>query len=218
MTEYKSIICFANSYRDSGRCFAGKDIKTGEWVRPICSGDSHSIPRERQKLPDESYPKLLDVIKVPVGKKASLLDAPYQTENWFLDERPWEKIGAYRYEDALKLVDEPESLWLCNKSLGTDEVHEDSFGEIKPPGSLLLLQLSGVMTRTPKLRARFNHNGVDYDLAVTCPEAQMRYADRKVPTTNGALCCLSLAEPFVPYRRRSKFAYKLVAGMMFPMQ
>ena len=224
MTEFKSIICFANSYRDGGRCFAGKDIKTGEWVIPICSGDLHSIPRERQKLSDGTFPKLLEIIKVPIKGEVSeedLRKAPFQRENWYLDEGRWEKTCECSYDKALQLVEEPEDLWGTGEqsSAGVnDRVHRDGFGRIEQH-SLFLLQLSGAEIYTKdrseygnpsQTRASFKYKGVDYDLAVTCPETKDRYTGKLPVKTREALVCISLAEPL------GNLAYQLVAGMMFP--
>ena len=38
------IICLANSIRPGGRCIAGKDPNTGEWIRPVKDGTNRAIP------------------------------------------------------------------------------------------------------------------------------------------------------------------------------
>ena len=35
VTVYRDIVILANSRRHDGRCIAGKDLATGEWIRPI---------------------------------------------------------------------------------------------------------------------------------------------------------------------------------------
>ena len=68
-----------------------------------------------------------------------------------------------------------------------------------------------------KRRARFRHNGVDYDLALTDPEMQRQYFP-DFPHTNAgeiadgpdpdSILCVSLAPEFMGHH------YKLVAGVI----
>lgn len=43
------LICLANSRRDGGRCIAGIDIDSGQWIRPIPPGGG-AIPEEKTLL------------------------------------------------------------------------------------------------------------------------------------------------------------------------
>ena len=43
MSYIKTILCFAASDKHNAYCFAGKDIETGEWIRPIGSQAGEEI-------------------------------------------------------------------------------------------------------------------------------------------------------------------------------
>ncbi len=97
------IICLANSFKRGGRCIAGIDIDTGEWVRPFNPrGYEGALGRER--LIKGNEPRILDVLEIPIGVEAK--DYGCQPENRILLSGRWKKIGTILPEDALKYVEE----------------------------------------------------------------------------------------------------------------
>lgn len=52
----KRIACLAASLKHGGFCYAGKDIATGEWVRPVSDDKGHAIIRSRKHIPGTTAP------------------------------------------------------------------------------------------------------------------------------------------------------------------
>lgn len=55
MTYSKTIVCFANSRKISGRCIAGKewnDGNVGKWIRPVSTRATHEISEEERRYKD----------------------------------------------------------------------------------------------------------------------------------------------------------------------
>ena len=213
---YRDIICLANSWREGGRCFAGKDVNTGEWIRPIGKKSDAIIENEQTYRNHFGYPELLDIVRVPLEpNKTSNPSIPYQTENYRISGESWEYAGKKTREEAKNLVDNtPNLLWGAD-----DRVTEVSFTEIKH--SLALIELSElVIIKRPnvkgeeKFRGVFQYAGYEYDLSITDPEFKKKYNSmnngEKKRITENMLLCVSLGAPF------NNAAFKLVAGVMMP--
>ena len=96
------IICLANSFKGGGgRCIAGIDRDSGEWVRPFNPrGHEGAIGSERLIKRDE--PRILDVLDIPIGEEAE--DYGCQPENRLLLSGRWKKIGTISPKDVLQYV------------------------------------------------------------------------------------------------------------------
>lgn len=209
---YKEIICLANSRRLQGRCVAGRDIKTNEWVRPVSSGETLTI--NQIKFKDGSIPKLLDVIRFPCKEQAPLFCQP---ENILIEKGIWEKLG--RYDKKIEnLCDYPKSLWWNDKP-GQDRIEEEFLRKNKIDQSLFFIKLASVIIRRRsraeygiKTRAVFSYNGVEYDLGVTDPDIENEYKEKPCGdyrlNTRQIYLCISLGGPFKGY------CYKLAAGVI----
>lgn len=101
---YRQIICLANSKRPGGYCFAGKDLATGEWVRPVSGRNDRSIWSSEQKFANGKLPRLLDVVEVPIGAPFSMTSAPYQSENYSLETGEWARKGKFLGKKRLILL------------------------------------------------------------------------------------------------------------------
>ena len=85
------IVCLANSYKLQGRCIAGIDIDTGQWIRPI--------PRRGSALYDQRFidgktgnePNLLEIVEIPLVGQAP--DKGCQPENSYIGEGIWKRLG-----------------------------------------------------------------------------------------------------------------------------
>lgn len=217
MSTMKNIVCLANSRREGGCCFAGKEVlregKYGSWIRPINSQQEHALSTSQMCLPDGATPKLMDVIVVPL---ASHNPQVHQCENYVLDVRSsWEKVGTIAFSELPKLTDHTtDNLWLFGDN--NDRVPAEYINQVK--SSLLLIQpqyLTIVVCATGKVRASFIFNEVRYKLAITDSVAEHRYREKatapfkiKVPS-EGVYLCISLAENLF---RGSH--YKLVAALI----
>jgi hypothetical protein len=108
----KTIVCFANSRKTSGRCIAGKewcDGASGQWVRPVSTRATHEISEEERRYEDGKDPQLLDIVLVPCGGHQPL---PHQRENHVIDSGYyWEPQGRLAWKDISEWLDEPDALW-----------------------------------------------------------------------------------------------------------
>jgi hypothetical protein len=81
------VICLANSYKHHGRCFAGIDLQSKKWVRPICRTGG-AIPTEDQVI-NISNINILDVVDLPIdGEKST----GHELENFYYRREPWRII------------------------------------------------------------------------------------------------------------------------------
>lgn len=100
------IVCLANSKKHQGRCIAGIDIDTGEWIRPV-SHNGDAIYNERF-IDGKDEPQLLDLLEIPLGGQAP--DRGCQPENRFLGNGAWRLIRHLSVSDIDKYVDDTENL------------------------------------------------------------------------------------------------------------
>lgn len=99
MTE---IICLANSWRPDGRCVAGIEVGTGQWVRPV-SKPGAGIPKEKVWI-GRTELALLDKVEIPL--LLSKLQDRYQRENRFLNLGRWRRTGRATVQDVLKYCED----------------------------------------------------------------------------------------------------------------
>ncbi len=74
------MVCLANSWRPGGRCVAGIDLETGEWVRPIPKGGS-AIPEDDTHFADHELVPL-DVVDVELAPATLETKAPAARASW----------------------------------------------------------------------------------------------------------------------------------------
>ena len=214
---YRDIICLANSWREGGRCFAGKDVNTGEWIRPIGKKPDAITIKEQTYKNRSTCPKLLDIVRVPLEpNKTSNPSIPYQTENYRISGESWEYAGKKTWEEAKKLVDNtPNLLWGKSQS-----IFESSFKEYN--NSLALIELPRLILKGIKkenrkqLRGVFQYAGCGYDLPITDPAFDKKHsfvnAGEEKRIDKNILLCVSLGGPYEV--SGLKYASKLIAGIM----
>ena len=73
----RNLVILANSVKYSGHCIAGKDLDTGEWIRPI---KNHPGPFSNSDLENlfgnPEGPSLLTCVKIPFNEKIPLYCQP----------------------------------------------------------------------------------------------------------------------------------------------
>ncbi len=227
MPGYKrTILCLANSRKNTGRCIAGKVIgggPVGEWVRPVSSRATGELSEEERRYENGQDPKLLDVITIPLKGAQS---EGHQRENHLIDDGfYWEfvrKASAAEVELALDHVRGP--LW-DNASSSYNGLHDRvAESAVMSCGySLRLIKVVDLAISVGtegaefgngkrKVRGRFSLNGEHYLLSVTDPSIERRYfagTDGTFPI-GPAILCISLGEVYLGY------AYKLIAGVLLP--
>ncbi len=205
------MICMANSRKIGEKCVAGIEFDTGKWVRPVRPGGG-ALSLDHVRYQDGSYPRVLDIIRVPVVCKEPLY---YQPENWIADEDIyWSKLGVFKKESLLRYCSQMGYLFFD----GSDCIHKDKCKYIDVPYSLSLVKPKKVSFRKtisargrPQIRALFSYNNYRYDLVVTDPEWERRYAGAEngdYPFRADCLFTVSLGEEFEGNH------YKLVAAVI----
>ena len=92
------LLCLANSWRPGGRCVAGIDCDSGQWIRPVPLRGG-AIPEERTWLNNRCI-ALLDIIEIALD--APSLDTRFQRENCKLRNWHWRSAGRAVAADVLK--------------------------------------------------------------------------------------------------------------------
>lgn len=207
---YKEIICLANSYKISpGRCIAGKDVTSYEWIRPVSASEKGELSVSQISFPDGKIPQLLDVVKIPFDVLKPLACQP---ENILIGSGRWEKTGEFQKNKLAELCDKPENIWF-NEKYYNDKIQVEYFEKVKIESSLFLIKPSSLkILQDKKSRAIFEYNTVKYDLAITDPVIKDEFNKKDKGEydidVKDAYLCISLGEPF------QGFCYKLVAGII----
>jgi hypothetical protein len=221
-----TILCFANSWKRSGTCVAGRvlleTLEIGGWMRPISSRPTHAISLAERRYADGSYADVLDLIEI---RLTSHVPTMHQTENHLIDpSAEWRKIGAVTWGQVQVSLDTiPAALWVNGYS--TAHGINDKVPLALLPGisdSLKLLSVPDFTVRVAyepgyqgapgrrRVRASFTLNGLTYRLAVTDPLVAQIYLNKPDGdyAIGPATLCLSLSEPEFGY------AFKLVATVL----
>lgn len=217
----KTIVCFANSRKKSGRCIAGKEWRegsSGEWVRPISARSTQEVSEEERRYEDGRDPQLLDIVLVPCEKHQPL---SHQRENHVIDpEDYWTLRGTLAWKDIGSWLDKPRTLWGTGQSSYAGLNNRVAIGQ-EDGSSLYLISVEclGLLVgrKAPEysdskraVRGEFSYRSTTYRMDVTDPAIERRYlsgADGRYEISKPVLC-VSLGEPYQGY------FYKLVAGVL----
>lgn len=223
MSYTKEVICLAASRKHSGYCFAGKDIKTGEWIRPVSDRPDEEISDEECALSDGAKAELLDILEIPLIKEKPL---SYQTENHLIDpSNKWKKIGRGTWKQVDDAIDDHRGpLWLNQgASWGYTNNRVAESGTKILASSLILIRpekisisvgpKGGLYDRKKRIvKANFSHDKCNYVLAVTDSDVEERFSSGKDRTEyiTDSVLCIRLGEIYRGH------AYKLVAAVIEP--
>ncbi len=199
------IVCLANSYKRGGRCIAGIDLDTGQWVRPIGNGHEGAIGEER--IINGAEPKILDVLEIQLDGDAD--DRGCQPENKVFKSSPWRKVGTMSVDEIIKYTENSHFL-LHNHdkkvlpSYFRDEIPSSQWK------SLQLIQVeNSLFSKKPrgKIKCDFIYSSQSYTLPAPCPEA-----DSYLRQGGSYILTISLAGPFAREIGDEEYCYKMVAG------
>jgi len=216
--QVKTIICLANSRKNGESCIAGKEIKNnqiGQWVRPVSGRLKGGITLEEQAYGIESYPKLLDVIRVPIIR---VCPSVYQNENWLIEPKiRWEKTGSCNVSCLEKLATKTGPLWINGYSSKNGENNYVPIDETKSfISSLILIDVDDLVLSISefegarKLRGTFSLGKTVYDLPITDRSVESSYDHRRPGkySLGRSYLTISLAQEF------QGNAYKLIAAII----
>lgn len=89
MSRVVDLLCLANSIKHRGRCVAGIDLNTGDWIRSAASTTHGELHPEHYLLKPGGAPRVLDVIRMPLERPLPL---SHQPENWMISPEPWQLL------------------------------------------------------------------------------------------------------------------------------
>lgn len=219
MRYTKQIVCLANSYKHpNGRCVAGKETPGGVWIRPVSTRPTHEVALGECRFADNTLPRLLDVIQVPLSEPAPHF---HQAENHVIAAgQLWIKGGTLQFGDIGELCDDPLALWVNSQSTALG--HNDCISQEEAAGfthSLLLLRPEGFSVEIGTnpwqgrrtYRGDFRYKGTHYNLSVTDPRVREVYGNSPGDhPLNDVYICVSLTEPYEQDGR----CHKLVAAVI----
>ncbi|MEO5349828.1 MAG: hypothetical protein H7836_09290 [Magnetococcus sp. YQC-3] len=217
MSYIKTIVCFANSRSESGRCIAGKEWQhegPGAWVRSIRHPAAHAIPISTQKLQGGRDLQPLDILSINFDRHHP---QDHQTENHIITQNStWSKRASLSWTDIDKWLDNPETLWGTDRVVYQSDTFSNSLFLVKVPQ----IKLS-IVTRSPgnkAIQGHFNYKHFSYCLDVTDPAIESIYlAGEEGPfIIQNPILCISLAQ----FWRRERadgatVAYKLIAAILY---
>jgi hypothetical protein len=116
MAYTKRIVCLANSSKNGGRCFAGREVdgdKFGPWIRAVSSPEGAELQLSECCYENKATPKLLDIIDISFRYPSPQY---HQVENHVIDASPWVKIGELQFAKLDGLCQWPDSIWTNKQS------------------------------------------------------------------------------------------------------
>ena len=216
----KQILCLALSKREGGLCFAGIELISGAWVRPVNNPSQGALNYYQCLAKDADghmrEPRVLDIIEIDLLSPIPNLGQP---ENWLVGHEPWRLVGRASSADLLgHITGDPELFRGYERFVSVSEV------ESRPPRESLRLvspeNLTWVAEETRfgkrRLRGRFSICGSPYNLPLTDEafEKELRdielYKCRPHDPTVSVLLTLSLSDVWAEQMRH----YKLIAGVI----
>lgn len=205
------VVCLANSYKHQGRCIAGIDQLSGEWIRPISNLDDGRIPVNSSLIKVEEV-SMLDVVDIPFDSSA--IRTGYEVENRSYIDLPWQIVGK---------ADPATLLHYCeHELLYADYGKAIPFDYLKQRSPVRTLQLIEVKSLYCKKNdsgkwkgviADKKYNFYNVELSITDPIA-LEKLNRGESLGTHCLLCMSLSQPFTPFSSTAQFCYRLVAGII----
>lgn len=208
---------------------AGKEVlgkSYGGWIRPVSGREGEEISEQEQTFSNGCRPQILDVLTIPIMEHKPI---HHQRENHLIDSTSlWEKTGILDRQKLPELLDNiPGDLWINGDSSNAgnndrirkaDAIAMDNSLLLIQPEILTIIVQQGRNPETePVVRADFEHNGRNYNLAVTDPLDEEKYRSKShghaLPhshpiAVDNVYFCISLGENFYDY------CYKLVATII----
>ena len=208
MTE---IICLANSFREGGRCVAGIDTATGNWIRPVPKSGG-AIPTSRLTFNGQSL-EVLDIIQLDVKPQKQI--TKFQRENYVVTNWDWKIVGKAKPGELLNYCDDGNPILFTDNDRVSPKLLEKLSGDKWE--SLRLVQPRNVkcepVYKSGQWRARFKDSaGNEYALKVTDLIICDRLNDGE-DINSDCILTISLGEPWEPPDKSiPEHCYKLVAA------
>jgi hypothetical protein len=209
------IICLANSYKNQGRCIAGIDQLSGEWVRPVSNLDDGRILIDSRLINAERI-SMLDIVDVPLqlGKGAG-----HEIENRGYSDLPWQVIGKANPVNLLRYCEHSLLYPDFGKSIPYDFLKLQA-----PVRTLQLIEVKFLCCyeeyshkddrkKWKGVIGDKKYDFVDFKLSITDPIA-IEKLNRGKSLSPHCLICMSLGQPISPGNSSTQLCYRLIAGIV----
>ena len=212
------VLVLANSAKTGGRCVAGIDLQTDQWVRPISATASGSLTGVQTLVSwagSRTQAAPLDVVEMDLGDPRPTVHHP---EDVLVDLGNWAGI---EQRTAIDLLDSHGDLFDDGPTLLGDGSDHLTLSEITAlgdmhrsltmarPGEVAFVVQTNSFSGRRSIRAQFFLHSQFYDLAVT----DMRCSLDDLPRKGDYILTISLALPWKPDWSTEPLCYKLVAGI-----
>lgn len=174
MVKTVLLVCLANSVKQGGRCVAGINIETGEWVRPVSDLDDGRLLQSHYLTDEGHEPIPGNIIRIFLTDSAP---QAYQPENWEIANKSWELVKENPNKKAIRVIrDSIESgsnlFGDNNASISYEKIKQspvsNSLALIQPENPQFYVKERSGNRNQP--RTVFELNGIEYDLSVTDPK------------------------------------------------
>lgn len=212
-------VCLANSRKLGGRCVAGlrmtgKQVRVGDWVRPVSRSDHGEVPVPYYD--DGREMRLGDVVVFQEGQPVRHVPG-YQPENVSFSGS-WRREGSVTWATLSRLAEREEEPWPAGISSSMGRNDRFLVEQARLVRSSLTLQmvddLELIAQQNPysnawDVRGEFSIAGTTLRLKVTDPVVEARLlSTQRSESIGDALVCLSLGEPYQGH------VYKLLSGVI----
>lgn len=220
MTIRKTIVCLANSRKNSHRCIAGMEFPSSDsyrWIRPIGHRSGHGVSEQELILQNSLQPQPLDWIEIGL---LNWSPEGHQQENHYLDASiPWKWVGRCTWDQVVEFPMSSGPLWINGFQTN------NGINNYVPEGLAASLTSSLVLVRSqPTISvsspydpskpldviANFHHAGQDYRLKVTDSIAEDKFRAKGIGlhALGDSILTISLGEAW------QNQVYKLVAAII----
>ncbi len=207
-----NVICLANSYKHHGRCIAGIEVDSGQWIRPVSTFDDGRIQVENRKINAENI-NILDIVSMPIDKQQKL---GYEVESYGYRDFPWTIIGNAQVVNIVRYCEDQLLYPEFEKSI--------PFHYLQQKSKIRTLQLIEVKSITyhldhqnPKKKWKAIINDSKYGISgvkisITDPII-LNKLNQQESLSSHCLVCMSLSQPWPKdVTEESRRCYRLVAG------
>ena len=230
---HRDIVILANSRRHGAHCIAGKDLTTGEWIRPITifgkgrdDPDAFSDDDLRKITGDSSGPKLLDCVRIGFG---SICGTNCQPENCFIEGNSWKKFSQYPRDQLSNLVDISGYCFLGKNDQYTDRIPVSDVKSTPLNCSLNLIKLNREKNHvslthtlkpdgTYKHKMSFTYDSKIYRISVTDSYYEKVYQATKIDDSivfDDFFMTIGVgADEFTPEHSTIPYHFRLIVGII----
>jgi hypothetical protein len=232
--SYRDIVILANSRRHNGHCIAGKDLSTGQWIRPINVIGKGQTRLDQSAFLDSDFktltgnnssPGLLDCLRIGLGKNCPLY---YQPENVFIDATRWETLSHCSLHAITKFVDRSESCCLQDDDPYYKTIPAKDLMTNPPKTSLSMIRLNRKLNnievehttkqgKNPQHRLHFNYGSKRYDFPITDYNYETLVSKSQNDDTrifDDCFVTIGLGEKFSPYDTNLELHYRFIVGII----